>query len=76
LALEHDLDVVKMNQHAKYLGQMSFCLIVIVRTQTNAPGRLHYTFHWSVNTETRKIFSIEDRGQTDRVAVLPRPSTH
>jgi len=34
LTYEHDLDKVKLNHHAKYLGQISFRSTVIIRTNT------------------------------------------
>ena len=42
MTFESDLDRVKMNQHAKYLGQRSFRLKVIVLThiRTHTPSAL------------------------------------
>jgi len=54
LTLEPDLDSVKMNQHAKNLGQKSFILKVIFRTrqtQTHTgPIALSGPLKWSVMT--------------------------
>jgi len=47
LTFECDLDRVKVNQHAKYLGHISLSSKVIVRThrQTYTPDRLLYLDH-------------------------------
>jgi len=44
LTIERGLESVKVNQHAKYLSQRSFCLKVIVRTDryTHTADRLLY----------------------------------
>jgi len=50
LTFEYDLDSVKMNQRANYLGQRSFSSKVIVRThgrQTHTPDRID----WSILTK-------------------------
>jgi len=51
LTFELDRDNVEMNQRAKYLGQRSFSLKVIVRTQTHTHTR-HPTY---CSTWTTKV---------------------
>jgi len=49
LTFEHDIDYVKMNQLAKYLGQRSFSLKVIARTH-------RHTHSWTnCSTWTTKV---------------------
>ena len=40
MTFKHDLMRAKVNRHAKYLGQRSFCSKVIVCTRTNTTDRL------------------------------------
>ena len=59
LTFEHDLlDVVKVNQHAKYLNQKTFHSRIIVQTHThththNRPIALPGPLQWSVTNEFR-----------------------
>jgi len=62
LTFELDLDRVKMNHHAIYLGQKSFGSKVIARTHRHThchwhtgPFALPGPLKWSVNMHTRTI---------------------
>jgi len=62
LTFELDLDRVKMNHHAIYLGQKSFSSKVIARTHRHThchartgPFALPGPLKWSVNMHTRTI---------------------
>ena len=63
LILEFDLDRVKENEHAKYLGQMTFVSKVIVQTHRHSgPSALPGPIKWSVIMPRNFISSMTGTG--------------
>jgi len=50
LIFELDLDMIQMNHFAKYVGQRSFCLTIILQTHspTHTVDRLQYLDYYTV----------------------------
>jgi len=69
LTLESYLDSVKVNRHAKYLGQRSFSSKVIVRTHTH-----RQTHRTDSSTWTTKLVSNK-RGRYSAVKIFDQPGT-